>query len=92
MDGIITAQEAMANSEKRIQAYRLGDACERAFDKYQADMIRKAPDKYHAFSGDKSLLRTVSALFFSAASQAELDSYMDKTPAELAEIAAQKRG
>lgn len=74
----------------RYQAYLLAEACERAFDHYQAEMIRKAPDEYHAFSDDRSLYITISALFYGAESQAELDSYMDKTPAELAEIAAQE--
>lgn len=77
------------NGDTILDRYRFAEACERALLRYEASMIETAHEEYKALTEDKKLYFAISALFFGAETQAELDSYMDKSPAELAKIIAE---
>ena len=79
-----------AKRDPLAELYWLGETCENMFLRYKAAMMDRSMEEYRAFKDDAPLYETVLGLFYAAESKDELDSYMDKTPAELAEIVAQK--
>ncbi len=81
-----------ARPDPLLDLYREGEACETALLAYKRSLLEASPEQYKAFKADLPLHEAVIGLFYGASSQAELDGYMSKTPAELAEIAAQKYG
>lgn len=85
----LVAQKNEARDQAIMDTYRLGDACERAFLRYEMSLSETSPEEYRALKADRKRYFDLSRLFYGAATQAELDSYMDRTPAELAEIVAQ---
>ncbi len=85
MYGIMTKKEAMAASEKRMAEYRMGDACERAFDRYEANLIAAGKQSLMA---DRDVRWAVSRVFFSAETQEQLDGYMAMEPKDIAALAA----
>lgn len=85
MYGIITKKEAMANSEKKLQDYRMANACERAFDKYEADLIRAGKG---SLLDDTATRWAVSSMFYGASSVEELDRLSAMEPKDIAALAA----
>lgn len=83
MYGIITKKEAMANSEKKMDAYRLTNACERAFDKYEADLIRAGKG---SLLNDTAVRWAVFRAFYGAASVRDLKELAAMEPNDIAAI------
>lgn len=84
MYGIITKKEAMANSEKKMDEYKLINACERTFDKYEADLIRAGKG---SLLDDTAIRWTVSRMFYSAASVEKLKELAAMEPKDIVAFA-----